>query len=750
MVLTKLRGIIMKTIFKSILIFLLILNSYAQDNESWNVLNEGFQWRTIDFVNENVGWIAGDGKILKTVDGAVTWNSLPIDVSWRFTKIAFINENVGWAIVRIYSYDGSHATTIQKTEDGGQSWSRQGKEFQIFGNTLYAVNDTVVYLIIPASVFSSLFILKTTDGGITWHNISPYSYGKSFNSIWFQDSRKGVFIGASLDESYNPFEVFILRTYDGGQTWQEETIPEFSKILDLQIINDSTAYFIGRSSRSRNDTYYLCKTTDTLNTWTTVYIHPPDNSSRINSFYYINETNLFANMTDSAGTIRLMKSNDGGYSWEEMENNGWVSSWWANKIYFLNESVGFAESDNLSLQTFDGGNSWSYQHFSYNLNGIHFFDKNAGFIYGGYADCWGAHCNPLGYLSLTTDGRNFTIKGPHKYFNSGYFVDRITGFLLNGYCYKTRDGGENWEEVYVGGEDINFLNENTGWIVGSGIFETIDCGENWDLVWSHPDTNQALTLQSISVVDTTAWTVGETGLIVKYTPQNQWQLQPSETDLPLNDVFFSDEDHGWIAGGYLNDQGFQSILLKTSSGGQTWSEKRFDRYLLNDIFFEDSSHGWAVGSDTSYRGILIETQDGGDNWNVLFEDLSAPLNALHFKDGYGWAVGDNGLVLRTDGVTWIDQNTGEIYPSKYSLSQNFPNPFNPITTISYRLPKTSSIELSIFNILGQKVATLVNKKQPAGIYNVEWDAGGFASGIYIYRIKANNGFINSRKLVLLK
>jgi len=152
-------------------------------------------------------------------------------------------------------------------------------------------------------------------------------------------------------------------------------------------------------------------------------------------------------------------------------------------------------------------------------------------------------------------------------------------------------------------------------------------------------------------------------------------------------------------------------------------------------------------ADTSDRRFLIETQDGGDNWTVQIDDL--PLNAIHFKDGFGWAVGDNGLLLRCDGTTWIDQNTGQIYPNKFTLRQNYPNPFNPVTSIKYQVARTSQVDLSIFNILGQKVATLVSDKQQAGDYNVEWDASGFASGVYLYRLTADK-FIEIKKLVFIK
>jgi len=89
-------------------------------------------------------------------------------------------------------------------------------------------------------------------------------------------------------------------------------------------------------------------------------------------------------------------------------------------------------------------------------------------------------------------------------------------------------------------------------------------------------------------------------------------------------------------------------------------------------------------------------------------------------------------------------------PESFSLNQNYPNPFNPTTTIGYHLPLASQVELSIYNILGQKVATLVSAKQPGGSYKVEWDASEFASGVYLYRLATDKGFVQTKKLILLK
>jgi predicted GH43/DUF377 family glycosyl hydrolase len=85
----------------------------------------------------------------------------------------------------------------------------------------------------------------------------------------------------------------------------------------------------------------------------------------------------------------------------------------------------------------------------------------------------------------------------------------------------------------------------------------------------------------------------------------------------------------------------------------------------------------------------------------------------------------------------------------YSLKQNYPNPFNPTTKIVFSIPKSEFVTLKVYNILGEEVVTLVNKKQPAGSYEVEWDASGFASGVYYCQLKAGD-FKHVKKMVLIK
>mgnify|MGYP005838438323 CR=1 FL=1 len=99
------------------------------------------------------------------------------------------------------------------------------------------------------------------------------------------------------------------------------------------------------------------------------------------------------------------------------------------------------------------------------------------------------------------------------------------------------------------------------------------------------------------------------------------------------------------------------------------------------------------------------------------------------------------------GASSVDDNNS--LPENFVLEQNFPNPFNPSTTIRYSLPSDNYVTLKVFNILGQEVATLINENKVAGNYSVEFNASNLSSGIYLYRIDAGN-FTSVKKLTLLK
>ncbi len=116
----------------------------------------------------------------------------------------------------------------------------------------------------------------------------------------------------------------------------------------------------------------------------------------------------------------------------------------------------------------------------------------------------------------------------------------------------------------------------------------------------------------------------------------------------------------------------------------------------------------------------------------------------HSYAGSEFAPVDSFVVSGT-GVQLISSTV----PTKFTLDQNYPNPWNPSTTIRYGLPKRTMVNLSVFNILGQKILQVVNNYQDAGSHEIILMNDGLASGVYIYRLQAGD-FIATRKLLLLK
>ncbi len=121
------------------------------------------------------------------------------------------------------------------------------------------------------------------------------------------------------------------------------------------------------------------------------------------------------------------------------------------------------------------------------------------------------------------------------------------------------------------------------------------------------------------------------------------------------------------------------------------------------------------------------------------------------QPGDKWNFGENFPVTITAKPVYVDE---EIVLNKFSLSQNYPNPFNPNTKIRFSIPQdergeTKDVSLTVYDVLGNDIAILVNEEKPAGTYEVEFDGNELTSGIYFYQLRAGV-FIETKKMILLK
>jgi hypothetical protein len=192
-----------------------------------------------------------------------------------------------------------------------------------------------------------------------------------------------------------------------------------------------------------------------------------------------------------------------------------------------------------------------------------------------------------------------------------------------------------------------------------------------------------------------------------------------------------------------------AIGISTScsvDSGRTWQSWNWftavlegqKRFVARDIEVLDADNVWLAGnaftSASDIEGMLLRTSNAGQTW---WPDLELPdegFQALSVVSGKAWIAGKGGLILHLNNIVSGVGTQVWTHPDLTSLDQNYPNPFNPSTTIRYSLPVRSRVVLSVFNVLGQKVATLQDGEMDAGIHEVSFDARALSSGVYFYRI----------------
>jgi len=146
----------------------------------------------------------------------------------------------------------------------------------------------------------------------------------------------------------------------------------------------------------------------------------------------------------------------------------------------------------------------------------------------------------------------------------------------------------------------------------------------------------------------------------------------------------------------------------------------------------------------------------GNSWE-LFTTNNSPLpnewvtSIVIDTLGNKWlgTYGGGIAIFNENGVVTSIKTNSTFAEDKYLLEQNYPNPFNPITTISYYIPEDSPVKLDVFDILGNKLSTLVNGTKKEGYYSLQFDAKSLSSGIYFYRLQGKD-FVSTKKLILLK
>ncbi len=300
--------------------------------------------------------------------------------------------------------------------------------------------------------------------------------------------------------------------------------------------------------------------------------------------------------------------------------------------------------------------------------------------------------------------------------------------------------GTSWSLTNLKDVDVHAI-ASTGTILyagtwGTGVYTSSDNGATWKLLDIGMD--ECKIIQGITISkngDLFAATVGG-GIYKMFSGENKWYRYDCGNNLIWA---IGSNDNALFAAAYGG--GFYRSL----DNGSNWEKCSLSNQYIYSIN-TDKSNRIYVSSWTS--GVSIST-DNGVNWNPLgmsgfgVSCLIASPNQDKIiagtKEGKVYEIS-----FKSVGI-----NGSEELPGEFWLAQNYPNPFNPITTIKFGIPVAGRYTLKIYNILGQEVSTLLNDELKEGIHKVEFDAGKFASGVYIYRLSGNNNGL-TKKMILLK
>jgi photosystem II stability/assembly factor-like uncharacterized protein len=393
------------------------------------------------------------------------------------------------------------------------------------------------------------------------------------------------------------------------------------------------------------------------------------------------------------------------------------------------------------------------------------------------------------------------------------FIDTVLGWVggENGEILKTTDGGRNWLLQRSSGNstisDLFMLNARLGWAVsliyyvdtvayfGSEILRTTNGGTTW--IGSRFEENDRYYNTVMFQDSLVGFIAGERGDIQRSTDGGlSWRRMQVDTSIAsgfsIKNIQFASPLLGFAMGGQFDITG---IIWRTTDGGLRWRAESVAPEPIYEMHFVDALHIIGICGDFDYGASMVRSKDAGNRWEYTYLDIFGQPGSLSFRTSseawvpvgnrimrtvdtaktwliidslgerrifdlkfvnanIGYAVADSGYFYKYDIRSLAVDDDVKFQPHGFALLPNYPNPFNPSTTISFSLPKPLDTRLVIVDLLGREVRRLLLGQREEGIQLVAWDGRddngtSVGSGVYFCRLQAGS-FTASRKLMLVK
>ena len=761
------------------------------DGETWTPQTSGFDGLLFDvhFVNSQKGWVVGqDETVLYTENGGSTWSRLTPEGPEHYFAVSFINENEGY-LAGAAGYNG----VVKYTDDGGDTWdieiipaNRMNSIVFAGENSGWAVGDngaifhkahadsawviqncgstndlTSVSAINPHQVWiagKGGIIYHSNDDGDTWFP-EDSKVTDDLSSIFILNGESGWAVGDAGTALY---------TYNGGGTWltMHKTGPA-GFLRGISFNYPELGVVVGNDG-------LIYSTLDGGNNWQEDTSGVSVNLWDVEVFkHYISSDRIIA--VGYGGTI-LRKWWEPDMLYEDWELRSYDHAEDLYGVDIRGRDAWAAGQFGSIAYTSNSGNTWEIQHqdLGYHLYDIHFPTQNYGWAVG------------MSAKILHSENKGADWEEQTSPVNTNYqsvcFCDHRTGWAVGVYgeIIHTDDGGRNWYEQSSGTSEmltsVYFTDCNNGWIVGDygTILHTSNGGESW----GRQSSGTSNLLWSVYFAD----------------PAHGWIAGDKGTILATNDgggtTFFQLSSRSGL-GKEIKDFEVTRDTLTISETGVEKSVQEENKLVAVEVIIDTVLHTSVSDMEfTLSHEDMTDTlifHSGGTNANfidLVLSDASTfpidsgtapyngtflPYNALSAFSGkdplgqwvlsiYDGAEGNTGMLhawslrlyyTETTVVSSAIEPEMRQVPEGNMLYQNYPNPFKLQTNIRYYLVRSCEVEISVFDFLGKKVATLHKALQASGMHHLSWEAENFPDGVYILQLRAGTRY-QHKKMILMK
>ncbi len=640
---------------------------------------------------------------------------------------------------------------IYRSTDNGMHWIESDKgmwNLQITSLGFYKNN-----FLAGATDGTNMTLFLSTDSGQNWNQINTISPSQSITCFAGADSV--LIAGTSGDGTY--------RSADGGFHWAKAGNAGLVHPVSAIAVIDSHV-FVGTQGGGA----YV--STDNGDDWT--MLPPPDYN------HYVTSLAVSGNILYAAYGSAVYSSTDYGTTWSKC-SNGLPSSDFGSLVTGGTDLY-FGSRYGMYMTT-DGGNSWKSIGLSSAIIQAEVVSQrdlivgttDVGiFVSGDNGNNWmqtGPPSNMLvqalasvdsnlvvgdngveGILLSTDNGNSFSHYDnlSHSYVlclkvsGKDIYAGTEQASDSGGGVFESPDGGMTWSRIGLkNGLILSLALDSSNLFAGSdqGVFRTSDGGATWALMNNGlGNTGTGVTstaVSAIELIDTVVY-AGTSGGI--------WR----STDNGANWTFFGFKDTAvtsLLGVGTTLFAGTPYGIYRNDGAGSGWMRTGFADTSADLI----GTRNQMIFARTVSR--LYVSRNDASSWADISDTVSTEFSCFATNDIYvfggTWGTGVQRRLL-SEIVTGVSPDRN-ILPVHFALEQNFPNPFNPTTTIDYQLPKAAHVTIKVYDVLGREVATLVAGQEPAGYHEVSFNGSQFASGVYFYKMTSGN-HTAIKKLMLIK